>query len=595
MPLRTTRSAARKAQDLFAQGLQLHQRHQLAAARSCYEQALRCQARHVDSLGMLGALCTQQRDFPTAQRLLQKALRLQPGNATLHTNLGTVLQERGQLADALAQFDQAIALAPQSPLGHYNRGNALRALRQWEAAIASYTQALACKPDLHQALENCANLQLQLGQSEAAARSWRRYLGLQPQSAQGHYQLGIALRNQGLLEPALASFEAACALQPTLAVAHFQRGNTLKLLARPQDAIGAYDQAIALQPDFAEAWANRGITLHESRQLDRAIASYDQAIALQSSHAQAHWNKALALLAQGQLAQGWALYPWRWQVPEFTTQPLRSSKPLWAGQPARSVLLWAEQGVGEELMFASCLADARQRCQRLIVQVDARLVPLFTRSFAAELAQFVPKQAQVPEEAYDFQLPLGGLCQFLRPDAAHFPRSSTGFLRADAQRSRAIAQALPKALGRKRCGISWHCRNALTGAKRSLELQQLLAALAQTNCQCINLQYGDTRAEVAQLPEGLQLTDCAEVDNFRDLDGLAALIDSCDCVVSVDNSTAHLAAALGKDTRVLLPYFPDWRWQLEGPSSLWYPSMRLYRQQQPGQWDEVLAQVLADW
>lgn len=590
------KGAGSHAQGLFTQALALHRKGDLPAAKALYTQLLSTEPQHADALHLLGVLVSQERDFVRATALIGQAIQLQPHNAAFHCNLGTVLLDNQQVDAALASLDQAIALQPDFAQAHYNKGNVLRVLNQLEAAVASYARAIACKPDFTQALFNQGNVLVQLQQWVPAEENYLRILAIHPNDAECHYRLGIVRYKQGRFEQAAHSFGQTIALAPTHADAYFDLGNTYKHLHQTEAALVCYARALEIRPNHAQAYLNRGIALHELKRLSEAMACYDAAIALKADYAKAHWNKSLALLTLGDYAQGWRMYNWRWQVPDFITKPLQTSRPAFSDGSRQRVLLWAEQGIGEELMFCSLIPEFRARCRELVVLADTRLIPLLSRSFPREVATFIPALLKVPEDIYDVHIPMGNVCQYLRTSPQSFASAPRGYLHWDAQRAVHIRQALQKGKDTRLCGISWYCKNPLTGARRSIALQQLARALAATGYTLVNLQYGDTTAERAAVMDetGVEVLHYSEVDNLQDLDGLAAVIGACDCVVSIDNSTVHLAGALGKDVRVLLPYLPDWRWQFSGSSSPWYPSMRLYRQEHPGDWQNVLDDIVQD-
>ena len=331
------------------------------------------------------------------------------------------------------------------------------------------------------------------------------------------------------------------------------------------------------------------------KQLSDAIADFDRAIAIEPELAAAYENKAFTLLIGGQFANGWHAMEWRWKRNEARSRGLSTSKPLFKPNTTKKrLLVWAEQGVGDEIMFGSLLPEARRLCTKLLVKVDARLIPLFARSF--ENMEFFHRTAHVSEDAYDEHIPMGSLCQYLRPNEQSFKNASKVQLVADQARSSAIRETLGVRSGQKLCGISWRSKAEKSGADRSVSLASLAAALSLPHHRLVNLQYGDTKDEITQVGRqlGIDVLSCEDVDNFKDIDGLASLIQACDVVVSVSNVTVHLAGALGKDVRVLVPHMSNWRWMLDRSDSPWYASVRLYRQAAFDDWTGVFGQVRAD-
>jgi hypothetical protein len=253
------------------------------------------------------------------------------------------------------------------------------------------------------------------------------------------------------------------------------------------------------------------------------------------------------------------------------------------------LLVWAEQGVGDEIMFGTMLGEVRERCERLLVQADRRLLPLLRRSFG-EGVDFYPRGEVVAESLYDEQVAMGSLGRFLRRSRESFAGRGGAYLKVDEGRRDRYRRELGGDRGEVLCGLSWRSANPETGAARSLELRELVGALRRPGVRFVNLQYGDVSEELEAVERelGERVLQCGEVDNREDLDGLASLMGACDVVVSVGNATAHLCGAIGQRGWVLLPYVAGWRWMTEGERSLWYDSLQLCRQPAIGSWTGLL-------
>lgn len=470
----------------------------------------------------------------------------------------------------------------------------------------------------------------------------------------GHalHLLGMARWRLGQLPAALAALERAQELRPNMAALPGHRAVVLEDLGRFDEALQAYAQALALDPNDASIWANRGTLLKRLTRWREAVHDLQRAcqleptqvahfynlavvwqgmgellaaqhvlkraLRLQPQHAEAQWNLALCTLLQGQWAAGWPAHEARWRKQGGQwSRPLQTPHPRWEGESGVRLLLWAEQGVGDEVFFASMLAQARKRVSALTVTCDGRLLPLMRRSFAD--IDFVDKAQIVPLEQYDRHLPVGSLGQLFRRHDSDFAVHRPPFLRPDAERVRIFRaqlhacaqQMVADQLAVVWVGVSWKSANPQSGAERSLALTDLVGAL-QAGAQAVapsprvprvclvNLQYGDVDAELQalQMSAGVQVLQLPGLDTKNDLDGLAALIQACDLVVSVQNATLHLAGAIGRPMWPLLRHVPDWRWQMHRTDSPWYPSAHLVRQPRPGDWRgalQVLAQRMQAW
>jgi tetratricopeptide (TPR) repeat protein len=552
------------AQEKFRQAISLHKKGHLQQAQVLHEEILAADPNSADSLHLLGVICCQTGSPQKAVELIRGAIGVDPNNVAYHSSLGNVLQLLRQFEAAVASYDKAVELKEDYAEAHCNRGVALAELKQRDAAVASFDKAIAAKAEYASAHYNRANVLKELGQLDAAVASYDKAIALRPGYAEAYANRGIALQEMGRLDAAVSSF----------------------------------DEAIGLKADYAEAYSSRGFALQELRRIEAAGASYDQAINIRPDFADAKFNKSLLCLSRGDFESGWQLYDWRWRTEKFPSRPLITTRPKWtAGGEKKRVLVWAEQGIGDELMFSALLPEFRALCSTLIVRSDHRLIPLLMRSMPRDLV-FVPSHQPLDENDFDEHLPMGDLCGLLRPNESAFAATRAGYLVDDSERTKSVRAELSgnKPSHQTVCGISWRSKNEKTGARRSFDLKTFFRLLALDGVKFVNLQYGSTAEEIAAVKRelGVDVLCCQGVDNFNDIDGLASLIQACDVVVSVDNSTVQLAGALGKDVRVLLPYFSDWRWLLDRDDSLWYQSARLYRQEADGQWAPVFQKLRAD-
>ena len=296
------------------------------------------------------------------------------------------------------------------------------------------------------------------------------------------------------------------------------------------------------------------------------------------------WCTSLALLKAGEFEEAWKFYPSRWQTNGFrkspktrATQFIRDGLPEWR-PGAQRILVWPEQGIGDEILYGSMLAEFFDWAPHSAVLVDPRIVPLFRRSVPG--ARVASLTDPVPLAGFDAHLPMGDLPGLFRAAADRFPVERESYLIADA-RSSAAHRSLLCPPEKRLVGISWRSQRGGAGAGKSLPLAALMPLFGASDCVFVNLQYGDTGHEVERLERehGVTLPSCPLLDVFSNLDGLASLVDACDAVVTTSNSTAHLAGALGKRTAVLTPVGEGllWYWcNQRGTRNLWYPSIRTF-------------------
>ena len=577
--------AAAALQAKLNQGMVLHRQGKLVDAERCYEEVLQRQPNHFDALHLLGVIARQTRRTGRGVELIKKAIGLNPNVAAAHSNLGNALMELKRPVEALASYDRAIALKPDVAEIHNNRGNALMELKRPAEALASYDKAIAVKPDYAWAHNNRGNALKNLKDLAGALASYDRAIALRPNEAEAHYNRGNALRDLKRPAEALASYDKAIALKSEYAAAHNNRGNALKDLRRPAEALASYDRAIALRPDVAETHNNRGNALRNLKDLAEALASYDKAIALKPDYAEAHWNQSLCLLLMGCLEQGLRQYEWRKKKLKPTVA--RSyPKPVWLGKeniPGKIVFTYWEQGLGDTIQFCRYAKLVEARGARVIMSVQQPLCGLLKQ--ISPTIQILNSNEEPTD--FDYHCPLLSLPLAFGTTLETIPAEQQ-YLKAD-ERLRSVWSARLPPKTKPRIGVVWSGSTVHTKDHyRSMELQQFLKIFSP-DAEWICLQKKIREKDFAILRQSGRIAFFG--DDLRDFSDTAALLGLMDLVITIDTSVAHLAGAMGKPVWILLPYDPDWRWLLDRDDSPWYPSARLFRQQQIGNWATVTDQV----
>jgi tetratricopeptide (TPR) repeat protein len=549
------------------------------------EQVLRSDPSDYDSRINLGNGYADQGDPQRAIEQYRRVLSAQPGRDEASINLALALAELDQDGQALKILDDMVARSPQAAAAHALRGDLLRRGQRWADAEQAYRHAHL----------------------------------LNPADSEVLFGLGAALARQGQLHDALRCLDEGIAgfgrLSRPSALAHCERAAAHARLGQHTQALADFDAAIALDPANAVAHSGRGNLLAASKQLEAALSCYDRAIALDPVDPVFIWNKALALLRAGDFARGWPLFESRW-----LTEPQHRrdfAQPLWLGAESirgRTILLHAEQGLGDTLQFVRYAAEVDALGATVIVEAPAELCRLCAT--VPGVSQVVARGWELP--AFDVHCPLLSLPMALNSQLATIP-ATVPYVHPDdtathrwAQRlvdqraprlSSPQTQAQPQAQRRPRVGLVWSSGfrpgmpdTWFVNARRNLPLEKL-RVLKDLPIDFYSLQKGEPaegefRTAMATGWNGPAIHHWPE--QLSDFAETAALIANLDLVISVDTSTAHLAGALGKPVWILLRYDACWRWLLEGNSSPWYPSARLYRQKTFGDWDDVIERVRTD-
>ena len=536
------------------EGVALQRQGKHAEAEKIYTRILKTLPDQFDTLQLLAELKLQRGKPGEAFRHMAAAVEARPNSADARVHLGHVLRALKRDADALANFDKALALDPRHVDALGSRGDVLLSLRRPAEALQCFDAILAAAPRHPEARAN----------------------------------RGVALAALGRHDEALADFDAALA-----AAAHpivsYNRGNTLAALGRHADAVAAYDRTLAMIPGHIAAWSSRGVSLQALNRHADAIASFDRALALAPDYADAHFNKSLALLATGDYRGGQAEYEWRWK--RSGTEGLKHNfgKPRWLGETplkGKTILLHAEQGLGDTIQFARYVPQLARDGAKVVLEVHPELKPLLSRLDGC--AAVIGRGEARP--AFDLHCPLGSLPFACKTELSSVP-ADIPYVVADEAR---VARWRPRleAFGGPRVAVVWAGNAAHANDRnRSLPLDKLRPFWSRDGIRFVSLQR-DLRAGDAEALAGAPLLHLG--NELADFDDTAAVLAACDLVITVDTSVAHLAGALGRPMWLLLPFAADWRWTADRDRSSWYPSARLYRQPQLGDWDSVVTRVAGD-
>jgi tetratricopeptide (TPR) repeat protein len=402
-----------------------------------------------------------------------------------------------------------------------------------------------------------------------------------------HSTKGNILQNLGRNSEAVISLSRAIQLQPGEAEAYGNLGNVQQDLLNYDSALKSYEAAIARDPGNADFYCNLGNCFVAMKNDQQASIAYFKAIQLDANHADAHYYLSHLRLKNFDFVNGWGDIEWRWKSSSFNSVSLSTSKKRWAGQKISGTLfVWAEQGIGDQILYSSFLNEVKELTTLLIVSVEEKLLPVMRQSFSG--VRFISKLEVLSENDYDYQIPIGSIGQFFIKSAADFQSISRAYLSPNKSLVKKFRESL-KLSQKLLCGISWRSSNPILGLKKSMSLAEMSLILdLKDHIEFINLQYGDTELEISNIKKSLDssLIATCDVDLFRDMEGLLALIDICNVVITTSNSVAHLSGAAGKETLLLLPYSAGkfWYWHDVNGKSLWYPSIKIFRQKNQGDW-----------
>lgn len=571
------------------------QQNRLAQSVEDFKKSLAINPKQVFAQKMLAIVLGALGRFEDSMQAFEAALDLDPKDPEIYFNRANFLYQAGLVSQALEDLDEAIKLKPSYLEARSNRANVLMMQEAYDRAekdLIYLTDRIKNNPDLWVAL---GLSQHRMGKGEKALLSNRRALKLNPR------QFDALLNNAGVAYDSEDFFAAAdwakkaIEAAPSRSEAYYALGNPLYELGQLEESIEQYNKSIALNPSYADAFMGRGRSKAALRDFVGAEADYDHALSLKPDFDDAVFNKGYMQLEQHQFSEGWRGYEHRLRFPKFKDS-LLPGIPFWDGavMPGKLLVRGEQQGLGDSILFISVLPDLINLRQSICLQVEPRLVTLMQRSFPN--INVCAKSNEAPPGVIA-QIPLGSLPKFFRMQRNDFQKARIPYLKADSIKAKQFRELIAPN-GEKIIGVNWRSFKNRFAREKSLELLELRPIFLMPGCVFVNLQYGDTKEEVAKAAEaGMIFSRVPSIDLTNDIDSVASLVDACDEIVSVSNSTVHLAGALGKKVALMLPYRIGklWYWsEAKGGGSLWYPTVKTYHQSAQGDWTGTIAQVVAD-
>lgn len=538
---------------LFHQALSAHRAGRLDEAEKLYCRLLDTHGEQFPALTMLGALKAERSDFVSSESLLSKALALNPNDAAAQLNYGNVLLALGRLDDAFSVFGKALTLNPGIAEAELNRGSILMLRKSFGEAVTCFDNAIRVNPKLAQAFCNRGQALVELGQFEAA----------------------------------LASCDAAVAIDSRNAEFHASRANILYRMKRFDEALSAVDAAILLQPANPAFQYNRGNVCFQQKRFDEAFAAFGKATAIDKNFADAHYNEGFARLLLGDTERGWRKYEYRWDQPDRVQTKRHFRQPIWLGEGSlegKTILIHAEQGFGDTIMASRFVPLVAALGAQVILEVQAALVPLMQR--IQGVSGLVIRGETLPD--FDVHCPFMSLPFAFRTTLKTIPNRVPYLDVPQEKIERWRARLGDDDL---KVGIAWAGNASFKDDRdRSILLTNILPICSAESVKFFSLQKdlrsGDAETLLAN-PQIVQLG--SELNDFEDT---AAAMLSLDLIISSDTAVVHLAGALGLPVWVLLSHIPDWRWLLDRSDSPWYPTARLFRQDERRQWKIVTEEVI---
>ena len=568
-------------------------------AKEIYQALLELIPNHPEVLGNLGTIELQGGNNDLGISYLTRALKSNPREIKFIINIANAYISINQFKEALEYLDSAEKISPNLLNILYNKARALRGLNEFDAAITYLNKCLTLDPDNYLVLCDLALLFTQKENFQIAIDLYSKAIKINPENYLTYYNRGSTYEKLNEFQNALEDYNTVIQKNAFFEPALFNRFRILLKQGIYTEALDQINYLINLDKNNISYLSFRADLFGLSKEFDLAMKDYDHVskISTDSSESdEAVTKKAFIKLSIKEFKEGWKLYESRYHIKNkiFSLKP----KLIDFNVKNKKIFIWAEQGLGDQIIYSSLLYDAFKTQNHFHVSLDPRLINLYQRSFNHfDDVTFISMHEKIEESEYDFHLPIGSLGKFFRNSLKDFNSHPQAYLKADKLQANALRSKIKKN-SQNICGISWMSKSSELGKEKSLSLSQLIPILSIPNTIFVNLQYGETSKEIKNISDhyGIEIISMDEIDNFNDIHGLASLIDACDYIVTSSNVTAHIAGALNKKTYLLIPYNEGkiWYWGESENKSLWYPSIGIYRCGENNLWSSPIQRITTE-
>jgi tetratricopeptide (TPR) repeat protein len=573
-------------------GIAFAHRGRLENALTSFGEAVRLDPLHADARANFGNALRETGRVEEAVSHLREALALQPNHGAAHLNLGLALLSLKRPDEAVGHLRQGIRFSPTEATAHNSLGLALAERNDLAEAAACFEEARRLRPDFVDAHANLGMALGRLGKAAGALAALREAARLEPRSPGILNALGAALGQLGDHPASLGPIQEAVRLRPDFVAALVNQGNSLRCCGHIDEALASLRRAVELKSDEVDGHHDLALVYSDLGRPAEALAEFETTLRLRPDFPMCRKNRALVRLRTGDWAHGWQEYEWRWQCGELPERAC--AQPRWDGGElaGRTILLWAEQGVGDTLQFVRFAALVKERGATVLLECPAALHPLLTSCGGIDRL-VAAGAAEVP--VFDYHVPLMSLPGILGTTTDSIP-AAIPYLSAEPTLIERWHRELAPVAG-FRIGVCWQGNPKFAADRlRSFPLHHLAPIAGLPGVRLVSLQTGPAVQQIAELCGRIEVVDLGKrltqtPGAFLDS---AAVIHNLDLVIACDTAIAHLAGALGKPVWLALPYAADWRWLMNRSDTPWYPTMRLFRQTKPREWESVFSRMATE-
>ena len=493
---------------------------------------------------------------------------------------------KGRFLDVFENTESIIQNYPNSFILWNILGVSAYEIQKFDYAIMSYKKAISINPKYEHAYNNLGIILRHQGKLDSAIEAYEKAISNKPDNALFYNNLGALFSEKGKNNEALEACKKAILLKSDYAEAYNNLGAVLRDQGKISEALEACKKAILLKSDYAEAYNNLGAVLRDQGKISEALEACKKAILIKTDYAEAYYSLSFSHNLKGDLENGFKLYEWRLREKRFIARTPRKHL-IWDGKKSvlgKKFFVYEEQGLGDIIQFTRYLLLLKNKGAEVTFKVKHKMHALIkTLDEDIILVESDPDLNNI-----DFESPLMSLPYLFNTRLNTIP-SMTSYLYADQEKIKSWSERLTK--DSFKVGICWQGSKAKIDFGRSFPLKLFKDISKLPKIELISLHKGEGENQIKDISFDLTtLGDDFDAGEYA-FEDTAAIMMNCDLIITSDTATAHLAGALGCPTWVALKKVPDWRWMLEQKDSPWYPSMKLYRQKQRENWNNVFQTI----
>ena len=572
---------------ILRQATRYHQKGDFVQAEKLYRQVLEQKPNQSLALHSMGLIAYQQQNFEDAAEFVSQAINADPQAAHLYNSMGVISEALDQTDKAIRSYQEALHLKPDYAEAHKNLGLIYQNQQKNEQAIKCFQTALNIDTNCVECMCHLADLLLDCNRYAEAVANYKNAIMLNPNMAEAYNNLALALKQQNRFDEAVNAQQKALQLKPDQINFQTNMASIYQAKGSLTEALAICKKVIDQSPDNPVHYYNLACVLRDQGLLDEAIDNNNKALQLDSQMAAAHWNQAICYLLNGNFPKGWQEFQWRRQIPYQYRYPHYHAQPMWQGEPLQgNIYVYCEQGLGDAIQFLRYMPQVKNLCSHVTLGAWKPLIQLFKNH--PDIDELVCLNwSSPPDIKFDMQCSLLDLPAVfnINPNTMEAPKA---YITAEPEKIEYFKDII-NAPGLK-VGIAWSgSKRHVNDRTRSADFTYFETLTSIPNISIYSLQKHIRDIRLKEKIHNLGITDLAE--HLTGFANTAAIIANLDLIITVDTAVLHLAGAMNKSTWGLLAFSPDWRWMLKRTDSPWYPGMRLFRPDKPGNWDSVFDQV----